>query len=583
MSERTFTTYQVAELLGQTPGTVVEWIQKGWLPVRRMPEGSIRISERGLVSFLQDRGVDLSEILAGARFENAPGAQADEDADRRARKLLVRRIAADPAEDMGPREAPTLEEADMPGDDAEAFPPDAPPAEAPWRGERAGGLSDDDVLDATEPVSRSSAPPPDIAPEPHDEEDASPGEPPQQAGEALEEPADAIGRYEPASDAATGDAAEQVIRAVLADALDKGATAVHFEPSGETMMLRLRVGYALRAKPGFAEHLPEGLEARIVERLKTMAGLKANAHSRPQQGTAHMKVNGRDCALQIATCPTTGGERIAIHLDRATHEAMALDALRLSDEDVRRLRALAVTPGAMVLLAGAPRTGRTALLHSLAESAAGADAAAGVLARSPRGAPGTLAHILAAGRDGLGYATALSAAVAQDMDLIAIDDLRDPATALDALEAARSGVTILAAMQARDAAAAIGELLEMGVEPWPLAETLSTVVETCAVARLCEHCKRPGETTTPDWLGDAAGDELFRAVGCAACGHSGYTGRALAAAVSIAGDALAGPVRAGDIESIRRRTADARRRAAAALLTAGITSLEATAEFTGGD
>lgn len=482
MSQRTFTTYQIAELLGQTPGTVVEWIQKGWLPVRRMPDGAIRISEQSLVGFLRDRGVDLAEIMAGARVEPAPEPEDEEASARRARKLLARRIASRPAGEP-PSEAESWEpdvadsEPARPdvNEPVEPEPVDPRPDEGRYEPEPQPEPETPAAHEAGPEPSGADEPRPSPVPEAEPALDelevelrSVPEPEPRTTPEAHPQEAE-----EPQADDARPARADQVIEAVLADALAKHATAVHFEPRDEGLSLRLRVDGVLREKPGFAARLPGGLDRAILERLAGRAGLDAEALERPAEGLMEVPHGDTSYHAAVATCPTARGPRVVLRL-RPADAAGARAAL--GEVDRARLMELLTGGGVWVVLAGPTRSGRRALLCSLAGEAAAAGCSVLVLGRQAGAAGEEADDVPAGGRNGLAYAEAMSAAVGQDADLVCVEDLRDPGTALEAFEAAREGASVVAAVRAADAAEAVGELLAMGLEPWPLSRTLAAVV-----------------------------------------------------------------------------------------------------------
>ena len=195
MAERLFTTYQIAELLGQTPGTVVEWIQKGWLPVRRLPDGAVRVPGRGLVAFIKERGVNIEEVLAVA-FVNDGKRQAREGASERDEQSRPVARAAAPESLVTPEEVAALL-----GD----APIDAPPAPS-------------EIPESEIPQSEVSAP---------DDagvvEGAAVEDNPQ--GQQEEPEAELVGPSErPAkTPGAPANAAEQLAEAILADAAASGA------------------------------------------------------------------------------------------------------------------------------------------------------------------------------------------------------------------------------------------------------------------------------------------------------------------------------------------------------------------------
>ncbi|MHC4981965.1 MAG: ATPase, T2SS/T4P/T4SS family [Planctomycetota bacterium] len=376
MSERMFTTYQVAKILGERPGTVVEWIQSGQLPVREFPDGPSRVPLSGLVQFLKRQGEDVEQILA-----DAAGIY----------QSNVKVAAHNPATAV-PRQTRT------------------PPAKQTDQFER--GLL----------------------------------------------------------------AQSQVAEAILADAAACGAAQVHLEPRGDGLRLRLRVDGQLREKSSFSR-LPAELAAKLTDHLKSLAGLNVTQRRLPQSGSFVRVIDGRELQLNLSTCPTVFGEKIFIDLAETTEAAPMLGDLGLPGEDELRLRSILGGAGKLLIVAARPRRGQPAALLALLGEAANPNRSVVAIDRRRALHPAAVNQSRIDPAAGLTYVEALRASEAQDADVIMIRDLRDPETAAAAIEAARDGRVVIAGMIAGSASEAIEGLLEMGVEPWALAGTLSAIIE----------------------------------------------------------------------------------------------------------
>jgi len=409
MKERLFTPYEVAKLLGQTPGTIVAWIQEGALPVRDFPDGPARIPEQGLNEFIRRRGQEAMKALP----QTEPAEPARQPADEiEALQRLADELPA--AEAEAPREAEALMEQ---GPLGEAELPQAAPKE------------------------------------------------PAEAGRAVS-------------------AESQIADAILADAAEAEADQIHLEPLGEGLRLRTRAGGVLREKPNFAARLPAELAPKLIDHLKSLANVDVNERRRPQGGTFSRIFDGREIQVQLSTCPTAAGEKVFLRLADAARAA-GLSQLGLDEADELRLRDILAAGGGMIIIAGPPRKDRSAAVDALAREAVRADRNVAAASRGPRDEIDGVNQTWIDPAAGLTYAEAVRTFEMQDADVIAIDDLRDPPTALAAMEAARDGRTIIAGMIAADAAAAVAALVEMGLEPWPLSQTLSAIIEQrrarCAV------------------------------------------------------------------------------------------------------
>ncbi|HUS47709.1 MAG TPA: ATPase, T2SS/T4P/T4SS family [Phycisphaerae bacterium] len=380
MAERLFTTYQVAEMLGQTPGTIVEWIQQGLLPVQDFPNGPSRVPESALVEFLNGRGQDARRVLSEAPADNGV-----------------------------------------------------------------------DEIDVHEVLPRAA----------DDEDEAVPRD---SEREGTQGPAEGLS------------AEAQVADAILTDAAAGGADQAHLEPTGEGLTLRLRVGGLLREKGNFRSRLPAEVAPKLAEHFKSLARLDVGQCRRPQSGSFTRRLDGREMEIRLSTCPTSFGEKMFIRLVDPARRPPALSELGLGAQDELRLRGILAEPGAMVIVAGPPRRDRARALVAIIAETMRPELN---IVTVGRGQP-ELAGANQSRMDPLGgftYAEAMKVFEAQDADVIMIEDLRDPETAVAAIEAARDGRIVIAGMIAADAAACVAGLLAMGVEPWPLAGTLRAIVE----------------------------------------------------------------------------------------------------------
>jgi len=420
MAERLFNTYQIAGLLGATPGAVVEWMDKGWLDYRRMDDGeSVRISEGSLIEFLRDRGVDLGEILD----EAIPADQRDEIY----REAHARQVAA-ADQSVQTTEAPPQEPTGPPDIDkgiVKAFPDsasaDEPPAE----------ISDDPAAETQLRDVRSG----------------------------------------------------QVCDAILADALDCGAEAVHLTPHSDRLKLQLRIKGVLDDKPHFAGRLPDGLRTDVIACLLALADPDIDPASMtvPHSGEFTRNIGGREITVSLSAMPTTCGPRLVIHMPRQTADLLQL----VGDDSVRTRLGDLLGGDGLIVVAGRRRTGRDEVLRALLAATDTDGCSVLTIEKDPACEDSRIACVRVDPGCGLTWSIAAAAMEAQDPDTILLTELRDPPTALRAFEAAHDGALVLAGINAASASAAIEELLAMGIEPWPLGTTLKAVIEQTSAQAPC--------------------------------------------------------------------------------------------------
>ena len=442
MTERLFSTFQIASLLRAAPGAVVEWMVKGWLNSSRTPGGVSQVTESDMVKFLEDQGFDFGEELIGALT-----AEQRDEAYRRAR---ARKAAANGA--GTPVKTATVVAAPEPDQ------PDQP---------------DEPLYD-----------------EPVEMDDQPEAETPQI--EADELPLPETPQASPIDAAPPGLRAGQICDAILADAVKHGAQVVHLTPHRDGLKLQLRINGSLRDKPQFNRRLPDGLRREIIACFLNRANrdIVPGDLALPHSVEFTRSIEGAQLTLRLSALPTVNGPRLVI---RMPCPAADIELLALEDAARTRLEELLQGDG-LIVVASKRRTGRDRTLRALLAAADTDGRSVIAIEQNSRPDLDDVAQLQINPAAGLTYATAMAGMEYQDADAIVLTELRDPAVAFNAFAAAHDGALVIAGINASSAPAAIGELLAMGLEPWPLGTTLKAIVEHAAVRTLCEHCARSGRS-----------------------------------------------------------------------------------------
>jgi type II secretory ATPase GspE/PulE/Tfp pilus assembly ATPase PilB-like protein len=527
MPERLYNTDQVASLLGTAPATIHQWIQRGWLKAERLPEGSVRVSESGLVRFLKDQGIDLQEIMARTILREAQAVRGEGS-------------PAAPAE----RPAPVAEEAHGqiagPGAPSEATSADPAPSEA---------------TAAAPAASHVEASPPEAA------EVSPPSPSPNGSGPAA-----------------------QLAQAVLADAVRRRATAIHLEPQPDGLALRLRIDGMLHLKSHFKPHLPAGLGPPLVAHLKELAGINMSECTRPQEGRFVLAADGRQVELRLATFPTLYGEKVVLRVVDHGAALPTLDTLGFSDDDLATVRRALAEASGLVLVMGPPRSDRRTTLRAMIAALSSPERSIVALEETIDVEIPEVAHAPAGLGRTMPRAEAVRALGAQDADILMVGEVRDRDTVRAVVEAAAEGCLVLAVAPSRSETPDPAMLLAAGVEPMMLASTLLVCIVQRSARRLCPHCKVPAKPSADllrvlGYSGDSSGLAAYRNRGCAHCSHVGYAGRVGLFSVMRADEAIARLVLAGAdarvlAEAARQAGCRGLREAALDKVRQGITSVE---------
>jgi general secretion pathway protein E len=317
----------------------------------------------------------------------------------------------------------------------------------------------------------------------------------------------------------------RAVNALIARAVEAQASDIHIEPTEDALKIRFRIDGAMREE----ESLPPSLKAAFVSRLKVMAGLNIAERRLPQDGRLRLAVRGHEIDLRAATGPTIHGESVVLRILDRSNLPLDFESLGFDGDNLVRFLHVLRRPHGIVLVTGPTGSGKTTTLYASL-------AVMNTVDRKILTIEDPIEYRLAGVNQtqvnpqiGLTFASALRSFLRQDPDVMMVGEIRDLETAQVAVQAALTGHTILATLHTNSAAAAVTRLLDMGVEPFLITSTLNAALAQRLVRRLCANC-REAFTPTPEAL-EALGlrstgfDRLWRPVGCAQCGHTGFRGR----------------------------------------------------------
>ncbi len=330
-------------------------------------------------------------------------------------------------------------------------------------------------------------------------------------------------------DLASGAPVVRALDDVFDQAVSLRASDIHFEPLGRDVQIRVRVDGVLRVIPS-----PRAAPARaLVSRIKILAGLNIAEHRQPQDGRMRIKVRARDFDVRVATMPTTRGEAAILRLLDRGGRLVAFSELGFNPRDRAVLADKLTQPHGMIVVTGPTGSGKTTTLTAALASLN--DATRKILTVEDPveyEIPGVNQSQVRPAV-GLTFATALRAFMRQDPDVIMVGEVRDPETARIAVQASLTGHLVMTTLHTNTAAAAVTRLVDIGVERYLIASTLSAVVGQRLIRTLCLECRRPFTVGPGDaernpriaGLGLRPGTALFEPAGCERCGGTGYRGR----------------------------------------------------------
>jgi type IV pilus assembly protein PilB len=333
---------------------------------------------------------------------------------------------------------------------------------------------------------------------------------------------------EAAASEADGDDAPiiKLVNLLITQAVNDRASDIHIEPEERLLRVRYRVDGVLHEMMT----PPKALQNGIASRLKIMADMDIAERRLPQDGRMGLVVQGRNIDVRVSTLPTVHGEKIAMRILDKSSVLLRLEDLGFLPENYAAYEESFRKPYGMILVTGPTGSGKSTTLYATINILNRPEANL-VTVEDPveYQLPG-VNQVQTNRKAGLTFASALRSILRQDPDVILIGEIRDHETAQISVESALTGHLMLSTMHTNDAPSAVTRLIEMGIEPFLVGSALDCVVAQRLARRLCGRCKEPYLPTEQEMEAaklppEGEPPKLYRAVGCPACGNTGYRGR----------------------------------------------------------
>jgi len=315
------------------------------------------------------------------------------------------------------------------------------------------------------------------------------------------------------------------------------ASDIHVEPMEELLAIRNRVDGILHQDTT----LPLAVHPEIVSRIKILSGMDVAEKRRPQDGRIAAEIQRAPIDVRVSTYPTVYGEKIVMRLLDKNALRPSPDTLGLLPKELQVLKDKINAPFGLIMISGPTGSGKTTTLYSCLGSI-DKNAKNVLTVEDPVEYRLSGVHQLQVNEKiGLTFASGLRTILRQDPDVIMVGECRDPETAAMAIQAALTGHIVFSTIHTNDAIGVITRLIDIGVDPFLVANSLSLAVAQRLIRRICPHCKTSVEGSTIiqqladdgvskerlDSLGILIDEDMFYATGegCMHCHGTGYLGR----------------------------------------------------------
>lgn len=316
-----------------------------------------------------------------------------------------------------------------------------------------------------------------------------------------------------------------VVNEIIIDAINNGASDIHFDPSEDMLRVRVRIDGVLQNYSS----IPNSYKNNLITRIKILANMNITETRLPQDGAIKSVLKGINLDLRVSCLPTKRGEKIVIRILDYSMSLRGIEYLYFNESNYQKILKMLAAPYGIILVTGATGSGKSTTVYSFLQKL-NVEGSNLITVEDPVEMDIEGINQVQVNSDiGLDFATVLRSILRQDPNIIMIGEIRDSETAKIAVRASITGHLVLSTLHTNNSLNTIERLLDMNVERYLLASALTGIVSQKLARKLCDKCKRLRKTTTHEKqlfkavLGKNI-EEVYESVGCEEC-HGGYKGR----------------------------------------------------------
>jgi type IV pilus assembly protein PilB len=319
----------------------------------------------------------------------------------------------------------------------------------------------------------------------------------------------------------------RVVQLVITQGLRDRASDIHIEPQGDRVRVRYRVDGALHD----VLDLPGSIGPAVISRVKIMANMNIVERRRAQDGQISMDVEGRAVDIRVATTAVIGGEKVVLRLLDKSRPLFHLEQLGMADEVSALYLTLLRAPYGMMICAGPTGSGKTTTLYASLGEINSPDRNIMTIEDPVEYTFPSINQIQINEHAGITFAGGLKSILRQDPDVILVGEIRDVETARIAVQSALTGHFVLSSLHATDAVSALHRLLDMGIENFLVASSVTGVLSQRLVRRVCDNCRERYAPAAEELAllrtldGSPPDGGFVRGSGCNFCAQTGYLER----------------------------------------------------------
>lgn len=316
-----------------------------------------------------------------------------------------------------------------------------------------------------------------------------------------------------------------IVDDIIIDAIKSKASDIHFDPTLECLMVRIRIDGELQ---DYAK-IPKSLQKNVTTRIKIISGMNITETRLPQDGAIKNAINNIDLDLRVSSLPVIDGEKIVIRILDYSMSLNGLENLGFSNNNLKKITKMISNPNGLILVTGATGTGKSTTVYALLQKLNSKERNIITVEDPVEMRLENINQVQVLNEIGLTFSNTLRSILRQDPDIIMIGEIRDDETARIAVRASITGHLVLSTVHTNNSLTTIERLLDMKVERYLLGSALTGIISQKLVKRLCPKCRGTRKTSAYErklikkHLGIEV-NEIYTANGCEHC-NNGYLGR----------------------------------------------------------
>lgn len=315
----------------------------------------------------------------------------------------------------------------------------------------------------------------------------------------------------------------QLTNSILMEAITSNASDIHVEPYESYMVIRYRIDGVLEE----AMRLPVKIYNALIARFKLISGMDIAERRVPQEGRLEVRIRDIPVDIRFSTIPNVFGEKLVMRILQKEFLNTGIDNIGFNNEEYDKIMKMLARPNGIILVTGPTGSGKSTTLYSFLNYIKSPQKSI-VTVEDPveytiDGFNQTQVNL----RQGLTFPKCLRAILRQDPDIIMIGEIRDEETAEIAVRASITGHLVLSTLHTNTAVSSISRMINMGIEPYLIADSLRGVIAQRLMRQLCPECKEKNLSTSVEMelLKLNSPKHIYHAKGCKACNNTGYKGR----------------------------------------------------------